>query len=93
MAGFPYQGTTSDIPWGAEPALPPSPVLPYICGAMPDKVHSDFHACPACNGKGTVPSRLPFRTKRCDHCNGRGVVPPRRPEALLKALAQRPVQS
>jgi hypothetical protein len=29
--------------------------------AMPDKVHSECHDCPICAGKGTVPSRLPFR--------------------------------
>jgi DnaJ-class molecular chaperone len=46
-------------------------------------MHSEFHDCPFCKGKGTVPSRLPFRTKPCDHCGGRGVVTPIRREQLL----------
>jgi hypothetical protein len=54
--------------------------------AMSDRTHNDFHACPACDGKGTVPSRLPFRTKPCEHCRGRGIVPPLRREQLLAKL-------
>jgi hypothetical protein len=49
---------------------------------MPDKVHSDFHACPACNGKGEVASRLPGRTRPCDWCRG-GIVTPLRRQTLL----------
>ena len=47
------------------------------------KVHTEFHDCPICEGKGTVPSRLPCRTKPCDQCGGRGVVNPIRREQLL----------
>jgi DnaJ-class molecular chaperone len=47
------------------------------------KVHSELHDCPFCEGKGTVPSRLPFRTKPCDQCDGRGVVTPIRRQQLL----------
>lgn len=53
---------------------------------MPDKAHGDFHACPNCDGRGTVPSRLPFRTKPCDQCGGRGVVTPLRRQQLLAKL-------
>jgi DnaJ-class molecular chaperone len=56
---------------------------------MPDKVHNDFLACPACDGKGTVESRLPFRTKPCHQCAGRGVVTPIRREQLLKRVKER----
>jgi DnaJ-class molecular chaperone len=47
------------------------------------KVHIEFQDCPICEGKGTVPSRLPFRTKPCDQCRGRGVVTPIRRQHLL----------
>jgi DnaJ-class molecular chaperone len=56
---------------------------------MADKVHNDFHACPTCEGRDTVPSRLPFRTKPCDQCGGRGVVTLIRCEQLLKRLEQK----
>jgi DnaJ-class molecular chaperone len=47
------------------------------------KVYIEFQDCPICEGKGTVPSRLPFRTKPCDQCRGRGVVTPIRRQHLL----------
>ena len=50
---------------------------------MPSKVHTEFHDCPICDGKGTVLSRLPYRTKPCDQCGGRGVVTPIRRQQLL----------
>jgi hypothetical protein len=57
--------------------------------AMPDKVHSEIHDCPICAGRGTVPSRLPFRMKPCDQCGGRGVVTPIRRQQLLAKLKAR----
>lgn len=57
----------------------------YICW-MPDKVHAEFHACPVCEGKGTVESRYPFRRKPCSHCGGRGIVTPVRRQQLLAKL-------
>jgi DnaJ-class molecular chaperone len=53
---------------------------------MPDKAHTDFHACLNCVGRGAVPSRLPFRSKPCDQCGGRGVVTPVRRQQLLAKL-------
>ena len=55
---------------------------------MPSKSkgHTEFLDCPFCDGKGTVPSRLPFRTKPCDACGGRGVVAPLRREQLLAKM-------
>jgi DnaJ-class molecular chaperone len=53
---------------------------------MPDKAHNEFHECPACQGKGTVQSRLPFRTKPCDACGGKGIVSPLRRVQLLNKL-------
>jgi RecJ-like exonuclease len=50
---------------------------------MPDKAHSDFLACPNCEGRGTVPSRLPFRRKPCHQCGGKGVVTPIRRQQLI----------
>jgi len=50
------------------------------------KIHAEFHDCPFCEGKGTVPSRLPFRTKTCDQCGGRGVVSPTRRQQLLAKM-------
>jgi len=58
----------------------------YIWRRVRDKTHTDFHACPACDGRRGVPSRLPFRTKHCDHCGGRGVVTPIRRQQLLAKL-------
>jgi DnaJ-class molecular chaperone len=58
--------------------------------AMLDKVHADFLNCPACEGKGKVPSRLPARTRPCDQCGGRGIVPPLRRQELLAKLAKAP---
>src|SRR5262245_54879862 len=55
---------------------------------MPDKAHSDFHACPNCDGRGTVASRLPFGTKPCDQCGGRGAVTPIRQQLLGKVESQ-----
>jgi hypothetical protein len=55
-------------------------------GTPTDKVHSDFHACPNCDGRGTVQSRLPFRTKPSDQCRGRGVMTPLRRQQLLAKL-------
>ena len=37
----------------------------YIFRGMPDKAHDEFHSCPVCQGRGTVPSRLPALTKPC----------------------------
>jgi hypothetical protein len=45
-----------------------------------------FHACPICEGRGKVPSRLPARTRPCDACAGRGVVTPIRRQQLLAKL-------
>jgi DnaJ-class molecular chaperone len=53
---------------------------------MRDRPNTDFHACPNCDGRGTVPSRLPFRTKPCEQCGGRGVVTPVRRQQLLVKL-------
>jgi len=54
---------------------------------MPNKVHSDFHACPACEGRGKSRA-LPARTRPCDACGGKGIVPPIRREQLLAKLAK-----
>jgi hypothetical protein len=40
--------------------------------------------CPVCEGRGDVPSRLPFRRKVCPECGGTGHVTPTRREQLLK---------
>jgi DnaJ-class molecular chaperone len=53
---------------------------------MSDRVHDEFHACPACDGRGKVESRLPFRTKPCEQCGGRGIVTPLRRVQLLAKL-------
>jgi hypothetical protein len=53
--------------------------------AMPDKVHSECHDCPICAGKGTVPSRLPFRMN-LRPMRGRGVVTLIRRQQLLAKL-------
>jgi hypothetical protein len=39
--------------------------------------------------RGTVPSRLPFRTKPCDQCGGRGIVTPIRREQLLAKMKRK----
>jgi DnaJ-class molecular chaperone len=65
-------------------------VIPALYfGVMSDKTLTEFHQCPACDGKGTVPSRLPFRTKPSEHCGGRGVVTPIRRQQLLAKLKAR----
>jgi hypothetical protein len=38
--------------------------------------HGDVHACPTCDGQGTVGRRLPLQATPCDQCGGRSVVAP-----------------
>jgi DnaJ-class molecular chaperone len=46
--------------------------------------------CPVCQGKGDVPSRLPFRRKACPECGGTGHVTPTRREQLIQKEKSNP---
>jgi len=49
-----------------------------------DEAEGTLTQCPACNGTGHVPSRLPFRKNLCPECGGIGQVTPTRREQLLQ---------
>jgi len=46
--------------------------------------------CPVCDGRGEVPSRLPFRRKVCPECGGSGHVTPMRRERLIQKVKTKP---
>ena len=71
---------------GTRKPTPDLAISPLYFVVMSDRVHSDFHACPVCDGRGTIPSRLPARTRPCDACGGHGIVPPLKRVQLLAKL-------
>ena len=52
--------------------------------------HQTLTECPVCEGRGEVPSRLPFRRKACPECGGTAHVTPTRREQLIQKMKPKP---